>query len=206
MLSNKLIPTLFCYTKKLNYGESVYVIGSHMSLGEWDITKSYELSVFEEIYWYITIPLPSNIEIEYKFFISPSKKNNLQSILWNEGFNHHLKILGKEKKLDSNEIGVLSFNIRYENKNDGIHCWENRKALVLSTILTIDAEIICLQESKPCQLSFIAKGLSGFYDFYYRGRDYENLDESCPIFYDRNRFLRLDQGIARLKKFYSKHG
>lgn len=194
MQPKNLSPTLFSQIRKLNYGESVYLVGSHSFLGEWNIEKSHELSVSEENIWYIFISLPGNTEIEYKYFISDSNKKNLNKIIWKEGFNERLKIVFQEKEFQSDQLNVMSFNIRYENKNDGRHCWENRKTLVTSTIHSIKPDIFCLQESKPSQLSFIANDFFGSYDFYSRGRDFYNTDESCPIFFNRNRFSLLNKG------------
>lgn len=194
MQSQNLLPTLFSQIRKLNYGESMYLVGSHPFLGEWNIEKSHELSIYEENIWHIYILLPSNIEVEFKYFVSDSNKKNLKKVFWKEGFNERLKIGFQDKELECDHLNIMSFNIRYENNNDGRHCWNNRKTLVTSTIHSIRPDIFCLQESKPSQLSFIVQDFFYFYDFYSRGRDFNNRDESCPIFFNRNRFSLLNQG------------
>lgn len=62
----------------------------------------------------------------------------------------------------SQELNVLSFNIRYPNPNDGVHYWPNRKNLVSSIIRFYDADIIGLQEAFRLQLDDLSADFPNF--------------------------------------------
>lgn len=54
-------------------GETIYVVGSHALLGEWDKTKAVQLFTSPEAYptWFHvdTIALPTNVPVEYRYMV-----------------------------------------------------------------------------------------------------------------------------------------
>ena len=72
--------------------------------------------------------------------------------------------------LGVNELKVISYNIRYNNPNDGINVWENRKSTIANFLINESADFIGLQEVKHPQLLFLLESMLD-YDFIGVGRD-----------------------------------
>lgn len=194
---NPLIPTFFASSRNLLYGESLYLTGSHPCLGKWCFENSLELTDSNQNIWHIIVFLPEHSQIEYKFIQSKSKKKEPTVLKWDEGFNKTITI---EKNSYETDLTVMSFNIRYENKNDGVNSWQLRKNSVSSIILTQMPDLLGIQESKPNQTYYLHEELLKYYDIYARGRDYNDSDEANAIFYNKNRFLALDKGTFWLSE------
>ena len=186
-----MIPTLFYTIRNINYGDSLYILGSDSLMGNWKFNDSVELIVANENIWYTVISLPENETVEYKFCQSKSQKKDSVHIKWDEGFNR--KITVKALNHDPT-LNVMSFNIRYDNENDGDNSWKYRKELVVSIILSNLPDLLGVQESKPSQTNFLKEQLGNIYYFYGRGRDYNDSDECVGIFYNKKRFVALDKG------------
>jgi len=93
---------------------------------------------------------------------------------------------------NTNEIKVMTFNIRVDTVIDGWHRWKQRKYLVTDTIRSNAADIIGLQEAEQKQLRLIQKALPQ-YNQYAIGRDNgRTKGETCAIFYRKDRFILLD--------------
>jgi len=100
---------------------------------------------------------------------------------------------------DSN-ITLVSFNIRYDNPDDGENIWDNRKDWVASLLDFHEAEIICLQEALHNQIIDLLDRLPNF-NWVGLGRDDgKQLGEYSPIFYNINRFELLDWGCFWLSE------
>ena len=56
-----------------------------------------------------------------------------------------------------NELTVISYNIRYDNPNDGENQWEYRKERVANYIKEIRPDIIGMQEVLDPQLVFLER-------------------------------------------------
>ena len=69
-----------------------------------------------------------------------------------------------------NELKVISYNIRYNNPNDGINIWENRKLTIANFLIDESPDFIGLQEVKHSQLLFLLESMIN-YDFIGVGRD-----------------------------------
>lgn len=94
----------------------------------------------------------------------------------------------------ASSVNVMSFNIRYNNPNDGEHAWPNRKERVAGLIEFHGAELVGLQEVLRGQLDELVELLPG-YDWIGVGRDDgKSAGEFAPIFYRRDRFELLDRG------------
>lgn len=98
------------------------------------------------------------------------------------------------------ELRVMSFNIRYENQNDGLHNWKNRKADCIDLIKSCQADIIGLQEVVHSQLSDLNSALP---EFNYTGvgrKDGATEGEYSAIFYRSDRFDVLASGTFWLSE------
>ncbi|MBE0637153.1 MAG: endonuclease/exonuclease/phosphatase family protein [Bacteroidales bacterium] len=82
----------------------------------------------------------------------------------------------------------MTFNIRFDNPNDGKNIWENRKTEVLELIKYYHPGFFGLQEAMNNQLEFINDGLKD-YAFIGVGReDGKQKGEYTPIFFDSTSF------------------
>jgi len=90
--------------------------------------------------------------------------------------------------LFSNEIKVISYNIRYNNPNDGKDIWENRRTEIISFVFNQSPDFIGFQEVTHQQLQYLNSELSD-YDFVGVGRDDgKTKGEYSPIFYNKSKF------------------
>jgi len=90
-------------------------------------------------------------------------------------------------------VVVASYNIRYDNPNDGENVWSNRKEHVKALIRFHDFDIFGIQEGMINQVKDVAE--LDQYAWYGKGRDDgESAGEHCAIFYKRERFKLLDSG------------
>ena len=90
-----------------------------------------------------------------------------------------------------NELTVISYNIRYDNPNDGENQWEYRKERVANYIKEIRPDIIGMQEVLDPQLVFLDVSLTEF-SFVGVGReDGKTKGEYSPILYNSNRLALL---------------
>lgn len=102
--------------------------------------------------------------------------------------------------LFSQEINVISFNIRYNNPNDGVNAWPNRIELVTGLLRFHDADIFGLQEALYDQIVDVEKGLPG-YEWFGAGRDDgEKRGEFSPIFYNKSKFILHEHGTFWLSE------
>jgi len=84
---------------------------------------------------------------------------------------------------------MLSFNLRVNVTQDGIHAWTNRKSHVLDFIQSNDFDIIGFQEVTPNMYQELYKALN-LYDGFGVGRDVNQ--EAIPIFIKKNQFTILE--------------
>ena len=89
------------------------------------------------------------------------------------------------------ELIVLSYNIRYDNPNDGENQWKYRKEIIANYIKEIRPDIIGMQEVLDPQLVFLDISLTEF-SFVGVGReDGKTKGEYSPILYNSNRLTLL---------------
>jgi alpha-amylase len=68
------------------FGQNVFVVGSIPALGSWNTGSAVALSSAGYPVWSVTVPLPANTAVEYKFI----KKNPDGSVVWESGANRTL--------------------------------------------------------------------------------------------------------------------
>jgi len=82
---------------------------------------------------------------------------------------------------------VMTFNIRFENDQDGVNSWIYRRDLVVKLIEKYDPDILGTQEGRVSQLTFLDERLAQ-YEMHTPSRV---LDDTCQyptLFFHRNRF------------------
>lgn len=97
-------------------------------------------------------------------------------------------------------IRVLSFNIRYNNPDDGIHAWPNRKDHVAGLIRFHGADLVGVQEALKGQVDTLAARLPGYGWFGVGRADGASEGEFSAIFYREDRFEVLDEGTFWLSE------
>lgn len=91
-------------------------------------------------------------------------------------------------------LTVVTYNIRYDNRNDGDNVWANRRDAMVAYLEGTGADLIGLQEAEPQQRAYLADALAA-YAWYGVGRNAEHdQGEGTPIFYRPDRFDVLDRG------------
>ena len=96
------------------------------------------------------------------------------------------------------ELKLLTFNIRYDNANDGVNAWAHRSERVKQFLKTEDADIIGLQEALFNQVSeldaFLSSQAKSAYLRIGVGReDGKTKGEFAPIYFKQDRFQLIDQ-------------
>ncbi len=88
--------------------------------------------------------------------------------------------------LSGQTLGVLTYNIRYDNPGDSLNNWNNRKEFLISQLNFYQPAIFGTQEGLLHQLKDMEKGLES-YAFFGKGRDDgAEAGEFSAIFYDKN--------------------
>ena len=101
---------------------------------------------------------------------------------------------------DSPTLRVATYNIRYNNPNDGKHAWPNRKDRVVSTIRFNQIHLVGMQEVLKDQIEDMEMALDG-YEWIGVGRDDGKEEgEYAPIFYRSDRLKALDSGTFWLSE------
>lgn len=102
--------------------------------------------------------------------------------------------------LFSQEMNVVSFNIRYNTPNDGENAWPNRVEMVTGLLRFHDAGIFGLQEALHGQILDVKNNLPE-YEWFGVGRDDgKKAGEFSPIFYKKSKFELLDHGTFWLSE------
>ena len=92
----------------------------------------------------------------------------------------------------ASRLRVMTFNIRFNNPNDGPNAWPERRDDVAALIRDSDLDVVGLQEALHDQIKDLEHRLPDF-EWYGVGRD-DGADggEFVPIFYRRDRFAVLE--------------
>ncbi len=92
----------------------------------------------------------------------------------------------------------MTFNVRYDNPDDGIHSWVHRKARVAAIVER--ADVIGVQEALAHQVSDLAQMLPAF-DWVGVGRDDgAEAGEFAPVFFRRDAFEPVTSGTFWLSE------
>jgi endonuclease/exonuclease/phosphatase family metal-dependent hydrolase len=88
------------------------------------------------------------------------------------------------------DIKFLTYNLRYDNPNDGNNIWPARRELIADQINFYEPDIFGTQEGLEGQLKWLDENLPDF-DYVGIGRDVENgkpAGEHCAIFYNNKKY------------------
>ncbi|WP_153632107.1 endonuclease/exonuclease/phosphatase family protein [Prolixibacter sp. SD074] len=103
-------------------------------------------------------------------------------------------------------MNIITYNIRYNNPDDGVNAWPNRKADVIALFKFHKADVFCVQEALHDQIVDLKKGMQTF-DYVGVGRDDgKEAGEYSAIFYDTRRYRLQEQGHFWLSETPDKPG
>ena len=94
----------------------------------------------------------------------------------------------------SQEINVISYNIRYDNPGDGENAWPNRKEMVGQLLKFHEADIFGLQEALIGQIEDISRALPEFKWIGAGREDGKREGEYSPVFYNSEKFNLIKKG------------
>lgn len=97
-------------------------------------------------------------------------------------------------------VELITYNIRMNTSGDGEHAWPYRKDDVAALFRFHRADIFCVQEALPEQMDDLD---AAFPDFTYEGvgrDDGERKGEFSAVFYNHDRFKKLDGGTFWLSE------
>lgn len=95
--------------------------------------------------------------------------------------------------LSGQELKVMTYNIRYDNVEDTINNWNDRKAALTELIKNYEASIVGTQEVQLHQLMYIDSVLTNFTYIGVGRDDGKQKGEYSPIHFDTTRYKLLKQ-------------
>jgi endonuclease/exonuclease/phosphatase family metal-dependent hydrolase len=101
--------------------------------------------------------------------------------------------------INAQTIKVLSYNIRYDNPNDGENTWAIRKEFLCSQLAFYEPDVFGIQEALPNQVTAISTFLPE-YKYAGIGRDGIGKGESSNIFFKKDKFKVLEQNTFWLSE------
>ena len=103
-----------------------------------------------------------------------------------------LSILLTQITASAFEVDALTFNIRFDNANDGDNAWPKRAVMVGEWIKSESPDVIGLQEALRHQINDIRKMASSYSEYGVGRDDGKFRGEHCSILYLKDRF-KLDK-------------
>ena len=100
----------------------------------------------------------------------------------------------------SASINTMSFNIRYDNPEDGVQNWHHRKENIVRMINFYDLDIIGMQEVLVHQLNYLKTHLGQYQSVGIGREDGKEQGEFSPIFFKANRYEELKSGTFWLSE------
>lgn len=91
-------------------------------------------------------------------------------------------------------IKIVSFNIRFDNPDDGVNAWPNRRPMVYQLLRELDADVAGLQEVLFGQLQDLAAALPEYQRVGVGRDDGSTEGEFSPILYRASRFWAESSG------------
>ncbi|MGI9551149.1 MAG: endonuclease/exonuclease/phosphatase family protein [Aurantibacter sp.] len=98
------------------------------------------------------------------------------------------------------EVKVMTYNIKYDNLNDTVNNWNDRKEALVDLIKHYEASFIGTQEVLYGQLNYIDSCLTNFTYIGVGRDDGKEKGEYAPVHYDSTRFNVLEQKTFWLSK------
>lgn len=98
-----------------------------------------------------------------------------------------------QTKVESN-LNVMSFNIRFDNPNDGVNSWQNRKEYALRMLRFNEVDVLGVQEALLNQLNDITKEFPEYSLVGVGSEDGKEKGEFSPILFNKNKFSLVKSG------------
>ncbi|KAF0237724.1 MAG: hypothetical protein FD181_1683 [Prolixibacteraceae bacterium] len=102
--------------------------------------------------------------------------------------------------LFSQQMNIISFNIRYNTPNDSINAWPNRIEMVTGLLKFHEADIFGLQEALIGQIEDIQNKLPDFEWFGVGRDDGKKVGEFSPLFFNKTKFILIENGTFWLSE------
>ncbi|WP_254506766.1 endonuclease/exonuclease/phosphatase family protein [Anatilimnocola floriformis] len=102
--------------------------------------------------------------------------------------------LAAQPAAENTSLQVMTWNIRYDNANDGVDRWRNRRDWVAEIILREKVDLAGFQEVLAGQFHDLQERLPEFASYGAGRNDGKQQGEMSPIFYRKERFELLDKG------------
>lgn len=99
----------------------------------------------------------------------------------------------------SQDLSVMTYNIRLDVASDGENSWPMRKDYLVSQLKFYTPDIFGIQEGLPHQVTYVNEKLRN-YDFVGEGRDGGNQGEYSALYYKKNKFLLEQSGTFWLSE------
>jgi endonuclease/exonuclease/phosphatase family metal-dependent hydrolase len=100
---------------------------------------------------------------------------------------------------NSQEVSLMTYNIRLDVASDGENAWPNRKEMLLSQLNYFEPDIFGIQEGMPHQVNYINEELQS-YNFVGQGRDGGKKGEYSALFYNNTKFNLKESGTFWLSE------
>lgn len=100
----------------------------------------------------------------------------------------------RNKESQPSEVRFMTFNIRFDNPDDGENAWPNRLDMVCSILNDYRSDFIGLQEVLPHQMEEIMEGARGYQSIFRTREADESTGEASPILFDESRWLLIHSG------------
>lgn len=98
-------------------------------------------------------------------------------------------------------LSVMTFNIRYDNPDDGVHNWKHRKEAAADLINQLEVDILGTQEVLHHQLEDLAARLPQYAHFGVGRADGKTMGEYSAVFYRSDKYELLDSGTFWLSLY-----
>ena len=99
----------------------------------------------------------------------------------------------------SQNIKVMSYNLRLDIESDGENKWSNRREFLIDQVKFYAPDFMGVQEALPQQMNYIDEALSN-YNFTGKGREGESKGERSAIFYNSEKFKLLQENTFWLSE------
>ncbi|WP_316816061.1 endonuclease/exonuclease/phosphatase family protein [Pedobacter nyackensis] len=110
-----------------------------------------------------------------------------------------LNVTANAQRKPANYVNVMSYNIRYNNAQDGENAWPNRKDNVKALVRFHDADILCVQEALALQVDQLLENTN--FEMVGVGRtDGKRDGEFAAVYFDKSRFVKKDGGTFWLSE------
>ena len=96
----------------------------------------------------------------------------------------------------SDDVRVMSFNVRYGTAQDGDNHWDRRKEFLVETIKSSDPDLLGTQETLGFQRDYLAEKLEAYGGLGVGRDDGRDKGEMMALYFKKARFEKLGGDIA----------